>query len=410
MSRITRTRIAVAAMAALAISCGGPAANAFWQTLGANDGGARADTILALAAPAASGSGGAASVSWAQGSTAAGQLISTYTIARYPSAIGGTKVVAGGGCLGVVAARNCSETALPAGTWYYTVTPVVGAWAGTESARSAGIVGDSTPPLVSAVTVPTVVNSSNVNTIPVSVTAEAGSSVKVTVTDTPPAGTPQQTLTQNLTASGSLQTLTFDLSTFSQGTINYTAVATDAAGNANAPKTASSTKDTVAPTATVELKNVPANGEGTAQNLDQIIIKYSGDISSESICSAWRNDSFPLVTGNNAVTVTIDTANNLSVVTTSDAACIPNIGTVALGRSYVNSGFLTFKGTGNSGNRSTVAWDDNSKTLTVTLGSRSGTALTSVGTSSPTVVPPAGVKDAAGNQAVSAAPAVASRF
>ncbi|WP_426988039.1 hypothetical protein [Pseudarthrobacter sp. Y6] len=405
-----KARVAGIVAAALVISWGGPAASAYWQTLSSNDGAAKADSIVALAAPVASGSGGAASVSWAQGTTAAGRLVSSYTVARYSSATGGTKVAAGGGCLGTITARTCSEAALPSGTWYYTVTPVVGSWAGVESSRSSGVVGDSTPPAIPTVTAPAVVNISNVATVPVSVTAETGSSVKVTVTDTPPPGTPQQTLTQNLTANGSVQTMNFDLSTFSQGTITYTAIATDAAGNVSNPGAATSTKDTVAPTAKVTLFSPSKNTAGVAETGDTVRIKYSADINSKTICSSWTNGVQPPdIAGNNVVTVTISSANILTV-TTAGAACTPNIGPVTLGANYVSSGSLTFTGTGNGGGASKVAWDNASQTLTITLGTRSGTANTGVGTSSPTVAPPAGVTDTSGNQAVGVAPDAASRF
>ncbi|QHK20424.1 hypothetical protein GU243_12545 [Pseudarthrobacter psychrotolerans] len=67
-----KARIAGVMAAALVISWGAPAANAYWQTLGGNPGTAKSDSILAIVAPTATATAGSASVSWAQGTTAGG--------------------------------------------------------------------------------------------------------------------------------------------------------------------------------------------------------------------------------------------------------------------------------------------------------------------------------------------------
>ncbi|MDR7161848.1 Ig-like domain-containing protein [Arthrobacter sp. BE255] len=396
-------RIAGVVAAALVISWGGPAANAFWQTLGSNAGTAKADSIPAVAAPAASVSSGAAAVSWAQGTTAAGRPVAGYTVARYSAGTGGTKVAAAGGCAGTVAALTCTEANLPGGTWYYTVTPVLGAWAGLESARSGGAVGDSTPPAAPTIVAPSPVNIANAASAPVSGTAEALSSVTVTVKDAGAAHTASQTVTTN--GSGQWTAANFDLTTFTDGTITYSAVATDAAGNASAPGTATSTKDTVAPTAKVTLVN--SGTQGTAEKGDTVTIQFSKPMNLPSICSTWvTGQQPPEASANGDVVVTI-TGTNLTVSRTL-AGCTFNIGTVSLGATYANSGNLTFEG--NGGNASKIAWNNSNQTLTITLGQRAGSAKPGVGTSSPTVAPPPGVKDLNGNQAVSAPPAAASRF
>jgi hypothetical protein len=258
-----------------------------------------------------------------------------------------------------------------------------------------------------SISAPGIVNGDKPDQVPVIVTAEAGLSVTITVTDTPPVGTPQQTVSQTITANGSAQTTNFNLLTFSDGTITYTAVATDAGGHTSTPSTATSTKDTHAPTAKVTLGNL----NGTAETGDTVSIKYSADINSKSICSTWANGVQPPdIAGSNAVTVTISNTNILTVTTSGSAACAPNIGPVTLRGSYVTSGSLIFKGNSGSGTPSKVAWNDGTQTLTITLGTRSGTANTGVGTSSPTVAPPAGVTDTSGNQAVGVTPDATSRF
>jgi hypothetical protein len=400
-----RVRIACAVTAAVVISWGGPAANAFWQTLSSNAGAAKADSIPAVAAPTASTSAGSAAVSWVQGSTAAGRPVAGYTVARYASATGGTKVAASGGCVGTITALTCTEAALPSGTWFYTVTPVLGAWAGVESARSGGVNGDSTPPAAPAITAPAVINSANAASVPVSGTTEAGSLVTVTVTDPGAAHTASQTLTAN--SSGQWTAANFDLTTFTDGTITYSAVAADAAGNASAPGTATSNKDTVAPTAKVTLVNPSQNTAGTAEKGDLINIQFSKPMNLPSICSTWVNGQQPPeLSANGDVVVTI-TGTDLTVSRTK-AGCTLNIGTVSLGASYATSGALTFQG--NGGNASKIAWNNTTQTLAITLGARAGSFGTGVAATSPTVAPPIGVTDLNGNQAVGAPPVAPSRF
>lgn len=403
MSPSRHARIAGVLAAALVISWGGPAANAFWQTLGSNTGTAKADSIPALAAPAASVSGGAASVSWMQGTTAAGRPVAGYTVARYSSATGGAKVAAGGGCAGTLTALGCTEASLPGGSWYYTVTPVLGAWAGVESGRSGAVNGDSTPPAAPAISAPGIINSANAASVPVSGSAEAGSSVTIAVTDAGAAHTASQTVTAD--SSGQWTAANFNLTTFTDGTITYTAAATDAAGNTSAPGTKTSFKDTLAPTARVTLVN---NGTaGTAEKGDVVNIQFSEPMDLPSICSTWVNGQQPAeMSANGDVVVTIS-GTTLTVGRTG-TGCALNIGTVSLGASYAISGSLTFQGNGS--NASKISWNSSNQTLSITLGGRGGSARAGVATSSPTVAPPTGVKDLNGNQAVGASPAAPSGF
>lgn len=400
-----QARIAGVMAVALVISWGAPAASAYWQTLSSNNGGAGADAIVAVAAPTASTSAGAASVSWAASTTAAGRPVSGYTVARYSSVTGGTKVAAGGACAGTVTALTCSEAVLPAGTWYYTVTPVLAAWAGPESARSGGVTGDSTPPNAPTIVAQTFINSLDADKVPVSGTAEALSSVTITVADGA-ANSSSQTVTAS--SSGQWTAANFNLTAFNDGTITYSAIATDPAGNASALKTASSTKDTAAPTAKVTLVNL--NTAGTAEKGDKVVISYSETMNASSICSAWTNNSLNYtINGNDLVTIQISPAKILTVSATGCPTL--RIGDVALDGMYTGTAApLVFGGGG--GNVSSIAWNFTAKTLTLTLGKLApGTqSLTSVGTGSPTVVPPSGVRDVAGNQAISAAPDAASRF
>ncbi|QHK20423.1 hypothetical protein GU243_12540 [Pseudarthrobacter psychrotolerans] len=315
-------------------------------------------------------------------------------------------VSAGGTCAGTIATLSCSEAALPAGTWYYTVTPVLAAWVGPESARSVGVViADTAKPAAPTISAPKVVYFANKANAPVSGTAVAGVLVTVTATDAGGLQRVSQPVSPNGT--GQWAVSDFDLSGLSDGLITYTAIATNAAGTTSNPTTATTTKDTVAPTATVSLSNLASNTAGVAETGDTLTIKYSGDINSNTICNLWNNGVQPQeIAGGNAVTVTIS-SNTLTVTTGGSAGCTVNIGPVTLGANY---GSLIFKGNSGNGTPSKIGWNDGTHTLTVTLGTRNTASNTNVAESSPTVAPPTGVTDTAGNQAVGVAPAAASRF
>ncbi|WP_248758629.1 hypothetical protein [Pseudarthrobacter sp. SSS035] len=378
-----KARLAGVLAAALVISWGGPAANAYWQTLSSNNGGARADSILGIAAPTASASAGAASVSWPSSTTAGGKSVSGYTVARYSSETDGTKVAAGGGCLGTVTALGCSEAALPAGTWYYTVTPVLGSWAGPESARSGGVAAaDTTPPNTPNITVPAMITSATAGSVTVSGTAEAGASVTITVKDAGAAHTTSQTV---VAESGAWSAI-FNLSTFNDPTISYSAVAKDAAGNVSlTAATATSSKDTTAPKVTaVALDN--GGTHFTPDAGDKVTLTFSERLLPASICSTWQD-----VPGSQTVngTVTMTAGNSLKFASTDPGCPSVRFGTVALNSSYSTGGDLTFN--------AVLAWNPGTSQLTVTLGSLiTGIRDTKNGNVMPTYTPAAGLTDKVG--------------
>jgi hypothetical protein len=393
--RRRNARVAGAMAAALVITWGGPAANAFWQTLNSNAGVAKADSIPAVAAPAASVSSGAATVSWLQGTTAAGRPVAGYTVARYASATGGTRVDAGGGCAGTISTLTCTEEGLPAGTWYYTVTPVLGAWAGVESGRSVGATAaDTTPPAAPTITAPAVITSNTVASVPVSGTAEAGSSVTVTVKDAGAVHTLSQTVTTN--GSGQWTAANFNLTTFTDGVITYTAIATDAAGNASAAGTATSSKDATAPIVTA-LTLVNGGSNNNIDPGDKVVLKFSEALDPSTICSSWSAaGGSQIVDGSEQVTVNVSTDDILTV--TSTGCGTTNIGSVALAGNYAATAALSFHGTGINGSRvSSLSWNATTFELTMTLGSRTGTPLVVNQPGPHRYTPVAGVKDMVGN-------------
>jgi hypothetical protein len=320
----------------------GSAAFAFWASLSSsNYAAAAADALSPGGKPAVSAAGSSVAVTWQAGSTVAGRPATGYTVARYNAVTGGTRTLATGACAGSLTTLSCTEQNVPAGSWYYTVTPAIALWAGAESPRSDGVntdtiaptalatvsptpnaagwnntssvtvnitaqdnaggsgiasityaVDSSTPVTVGAATaavsvtgegnhsvsyfardnagntsatqsqtvkidsiapsatsmiVPAYVNSPNVTAVPVSGTAEAGGTVKLTVTDNRGGS---NAVTASTTASGTGGwSLSVNLSTLNQGVVTFKATVTDAAGNTGTTTTVTSTKDTTVPAA-----------------------------------------------------------------------------------------------------------------------------------------------------------------
>src|SRR5689334_16629581 len=83
--------------------------------------------------PTASVSGRNVTVSW----TATGGSVpeSGYIVKRYNTS--GTLQTIGSACSGTVVGTSCTEAAVPAGSWKYSVTPVRQSWQGAESSQSA---------------------------------------------------------------------------------------------------------------------------------------------------------------------------------------------------------------------------------------------------------------------------------
>ncbi|HMC71368.1 MAG TPA: putative Ig domain-containing protein, partial [Mycobacteriales bacterium] len=128
--------IVVAVVAILAMGAG--AALAFWgSTDSSNPARAAADALQAGSAPTGSATNQNVTVTWTAGSTVGGHAATGYSVHRYASASGGTAVAATGGCAGTIVALTCTEAGVPAGLWYYTITPSLSLWAGNESARTA---------------------------------------------------------------------------------------------------------------------------------------------------------------------------------------------------------------------------------------------------------------------------------
>lgn len=134
--------------AALLVLVGG-AAWSYWlvAVTAGSAGSALATSVNAGATPTANASGANVTVSWSASTLANGAAVTGYEIRRYNSSTLALQTILSA-CTGVVATTSCVESSVPAGTWRYTVTPVFATnWRGTESAMSAAVTVDTTPPV-----------------------------------------------------------------------------------------------------------------------------------------------------------------------------------------------------------------------------------------------------------------------
>jgi hypothetical protein len=124
-------------LAVILAACAVPgAAYAAWSDTGAGSVQAQAATMPTGSAPAVSAAGHSVAVSWSAGALL-GQSVTGYTVKRYNA--GGIAQAIGSGCSGTIAGLSCTESSVPAGTWTYTVAPLLHAWTGTESAASSAV-------------------------------------------------------------------------------------------------------------------------------------------------------------------------------------------------------------------------------------------------------------------------------
>jgi len=141
-----RWRQVVATSLALCLVSG--VAWAYWSasSLPGGSGGSNATSVNQGATPTATVAGSAVTVSWAATTLATGGAVSGYQIKRYDAGtlIAQTMLSA---CTGTIAGVTCTENAVPAGSWKYTVTPRLATnWQGVESAKSTAVtVGNQAP-------------------------------------------------------------------------------------------------------------------------------------------------------------------------------------------------------------------------------------------------------------------------
>lgn len=157
--------------------------------------------------------------------------------------------------------------------------------AGNASAsQNLAIKIDTVAPGAPSIIVPAYVNSANVAAVPVNGTAEPGATLTLTVTDAGAAHTLAQTVT--VSGAGAWTATGLDLTSLNQGTVTYTAKATDAAGNTGSTVTVTSIKDTLAPAAptvsaplyvnSANVANVPVSGTAEAGAAVTLLVTDAG--------------------------------------------------------------------------------------------------------------------------------------
>jgi hypothetical protein len=139
----------IAVVAAITLfSLAGSGVWAYWSA-GSGAGGngvAAATTVGAGAMPTVVSAGTTVNVNWAPSTLANGSAVTSYLVKRYNA----TTLVAQtilSSCSGTITGTSCTESAVPAGSWRYSITPVVGTnWTGAESPLSPVVYTDSTAP------------------------------------------------------------------------------------------------------------------------------------------------------------------------------------------------------------------------------------------------------------------------
>lgn len=294
---------------------------------------------------------------------------------------------------------------LDQGTLTYTATAKDAA-GNTGTPATATDTKDTIAPAAPTLTTPqTYVYGGNLTSFPVNGTAEAGSSVTLTVTDPGSANTVSRTVTASGTGTW---TLGADLSSLNDGALTFKAAARDAAGNTGPTYTSPgpNTKDVVLPTLSTTANAVRLlNGgtAGTADAGDTLTIQYSEAMDASKFCSTWTNNGPQTLSANNDVSVTLShsaTANTLAV---ASKTCTLNIGAISLGATANYAATTTpvvFVGV--NANVSTVSWNPATNSLIIKLGgTKNGTGTLGTGaTDYPAYTPPSGtapLTDLAGN-------------
>jgi hypothetical protein len=142
-----RAVVALAVAAALLLGGAAPAVASWYATQsGPGTGGASAGSVLQAATPTVSLSNkNTVAVSWSSSTLSTGAAVSGYYVARYGSS--GALATVQNGCAGALTSTSCTETNVPDGTWTYAVTARFNNWTGPQSAKSAAVVADTTPPV-----------------------------------------------------------------------------------------------------------------------------------------------------------------------------------------------------------------------------------------------------------------------
>jgi hypothetical protein len=193
--------------------------------------------------------------------------------------------------------------------------------------------------------------------------------------------------------------LTADSGLVDASTKTYSITGTDNAVNPTTTSTFSVTIDNTAPTANTTTKVAATNQTGTVSKPDvgdKIVYTYSEQIDPESILAGWTGASTNVtvrLNNNVACPGSVNANDNVTIYNTTNATQA-NIGCVDLLTTAYVTANVTFGQTGST-TLSTMVQSGNA--ITVTLGSTTGTTVTTAGTRNMIWWPSASAFDAAGN-------------
>jgi len=133
---------------ALAVFLAGGGAWAYWSVTASGIGAAGAAVVNHGEKPSGVVADDTVTLTWPSSALSNGEAVDGYAITRYDAVTLVSQTLLSS-CRGIVETTVCTEVDVPAGTWSYTVTPLIGAqWRGAESDRSEPVVvGSSIVPL-----------------------------------------------------------------------------------------------------------------------------------------------------------------------------------------------------------------------------------------------------------------------
>jgi hypothetical protein len=134
---LTVRRLVVAIVMVAALALAPDVALGAWSGSGSGSGYSKARSMPVGNTPSATVSGRNVTVSWSASSFSGGPAVSGYVLKRYDGS--GNQQTIGASCAGTIPTVSCTESAVPAGSWRYTVTPKQGSWTGAESALSSAV-------------------------------------------------------------------------------------------------------------------------------------------------------------------------------------------------------------------------------------------------------------------------------
>ena len=228
--------------------------------------------------------------------------------------------------------------------------------------------------------------------------ADAGSGVSSAQFQTSPHGASTWT---NLGAADATSPygVTWNTTTYADGQYDLQVVTTDKSGNTFTSAAVMAEVQNTAPTATAVQLLDSGGTAGKTEQADRVIVTFSQTLRVSTMCSTWSGDfTDQSLAALSDVTVTLtDGGIANDTLTVTSASCIYHFGTINLGSTgYATGGNVTFSGS-TTVDKSTIAWNATTHTLTITLGHSAGPGTVgTVASSAATYTPDAAIKSGFG--------------